>query len=89
MSLAIPLCRAKMYNGLHPSLDEPPTTSMFTCTGGGQAAKTNLQRVQMTQSHSLLQPCLPVLLPVHHMLVEELPLEQVLLSLLIIAQAVK
>ena len=32
--------RAEMHNGgLHPSLDEPPTTSMFACAGGGQATK--------------------------------------------------
>ena len=31
---------AEMHNGgLHPSLDEPPTTSMFTRAGGGQATK--------------------------------------------------
>lgn len=56
MSLAIPLCRAEMHNGLHPSLDEPPTTSMFTCTGGGQAAPSASANDAISQLTAALSP---------------------------------
>ena len=44
-----------MHNGgLHPSLDEPPKTTMFARAGGGQAAKKKPSADPLTQAISQL-----------------------------------
>lgn len=46
---------AEMHNGgLHPSLDEPPKTTMFARAGGGQAAKKKPSADPLTQAISQL-----------------------------------
>ena len=47
---------AEMHNGgLHPSLDEPPTTTMFARAGGGQATKKKHTQESVTTSDTLSQ----------------------------------
>ena len=75
MSLTILLCSLesgqKMHNGgLHPSLDEPPKTTMFAHAGGGQAAKKKASADPLTQAISQLAAAIS--LPLPHTLVEEL-----------------
>ena len=83
---------AEMHNGgLHPSLDEPPT-SMFTRAGGGQATKKKPSvsaNDPLSQAISQLAAALsPSITPSSSHAGRGAALGKVLLSLLIIAQNV-
>ena len=47
---------AEMHNGgLHPSLEEPPTSSMFVRAGGGQTSKKKMSNTGDSLTHAITQ----------------------------------